>query len=244
MITFLVGIVFSLIFLFREKSNIYSAIYLSLLPFVIFSGQSPFLLLLSLLMGCLLFILFENPSLSKFALFFVVFIVSIFVVKPRLGLDMGLLNSINAQRGEHPGFESGLLPKLIHNKAELVHSFISNFDLLLSPVAIFASGFWHKTSSYYPLGFLFPWDSYFIYRYFRNRKFSFEFKHWLYFIFAILTLSIISGLVYIDEAVVFSFAVIYFLALLSATGFAKSSRKSKLILLAINAIYLLSLIHI
>lgn len=222
----------------KEKIGLFGIFYLSLLPFIVFSGQTPILLFFSLILGSSLFYLFQKPSLKKLLLFSVVLGIILVIVKPRLGLDMGQLNAINAQRGEHPQYQTNLIAKLIHNKTELVHSYISNFDLLLSPVAIFASGFWHKISPYYPLGFLFPWDLYFIYRYFRFGKNDFKNRLWILFIPALLSLFLLTGLVYIDQAIIFSFAVIYFLALMTAIGYSTTSKKTRISFVIVNAIYL------
>lgn len=223
----------------REKANFFGIFYILFLPLAIFSGQTPFFLFVSFILGYLLFLLFQKPS-SKKLLFFIVFLgITIVIVKPRLGLDLGQLNSINAQRGEHPQYQTNLVARLIHNKTELVHSYVANFDLLLSPVAIFASGYRHNISPYYPLGFLFPWDLYFIYRYFRYGKNDFKNRSWILFIPALLSLFLLTGLVYIDQAIIFSFAVIYFLALLAAIGYSTTSKKTKLIFVILNLGYLL-----
>ena len=223
----------------KEKIGLFGIFYLLFLPLVIFSGQPLFLLIISFFLGYLLFLLFQKPSLKKLLIFVVVLGITIIIVKPRLGLDMGQINNINAQRGEHPQYQSSLIPRVIHNKTELVHSFISNFDSLLSPVAIFASGYWHKISRYYPLGFLFPWDLYFIYRYFRYKKNIYDVKQWLLFIPAVLILFLLTGLIYIDQALVYSFAVIYFLALLSAVGYETASKRTRITFIIINTVYLL-----
>lgn len=223
----------------KEKIGLFGIFYLSLLPFIVFSGQTPILLFFSLILGSLLFSLFQKPSAKRLLYFCVVLGVIFVIVKPRPGLDMGQFNAINAQRGEHPQYQSNLIARLIHNKTELVHSYIANFDLLLSPVAIFASGFWHKISPYCPLGYLFPWDLYFIYRYFRYGTNDYKNRSWILFIPALLSLFILTGLVYIDQALIFSFAVIFFLALLAAIGYSTTSKKTKLIFVVLNLFYLL-----
>jgi hypothetical protein len=235
---YLISFISALFISFTEKTGIFSVFYLTLLPFVIFSGQTPLLLLLSLVLGCVLFLLFQKPTFIKLCIFLVILLISFIIIKPRLGLDMGLLNSINAQKGEHPQYQTSLVAKLIHNKLELVHSYITNFDKLLSPSAIFASGFWHKISPYYPLGFLFPWDLYFIYRYFRNRQDHFQKWAWYFFAPALLLLLLLSGLVYLDQALVFAFAVIYFLALLASIGYSGCSVKTRLAFVLINLFFL------
>ncbi len=234
----LLSSVFSLAFLAGEKSGWFSLFYLIFLPFIVFSGLAPFYLAISLSLGYLLFCLFRKPTFSIFAIFMIVLVTSFILVHPRSGLDLGLLNSINAQRGEHPGYESTLLPKLLHNKSDLFQSFILNFGKLLSPVAIFASGFWHDISPYYPLGFLFPWDLYFIYRFFKSRSISWTRKSNLFFVPAISLMLLLTGFLYVDQAEIYAFAVVYFLALLAALGFSRSSFVTRLVFLVLNAIYL------
>ncbi len=230
--------IFSLIFLVREKTGWFSIFYLTFLPFIVFSGISPIHLTASLILGYLLFCLFSKPSFYYFSLFVIILITSIAIVQPRNGLDLGMLNAVNAQRGEHPGYESLLLPKLLHNKSDLFHSYINNFDKLLSPVAIFASGFWHNISTYYPLGYLFPWDLYFIYRFFKSKTISWSRKSNLYFLPSLFMVLMLSGFVYIDQAEIYAFAVVYFLAILAFLGYSQSSVKTKYLFLFINSIYL------
>jgi len=237
-ITLFSSFIFSLVFFVREKSSLFSIFYLTFLPFIIFSGQTPLLLTLSLLLGYLTFCLFQKPSARLLFMFIAVLAPTILFVSPRSGLDMGILNSINSQRGEHPQFQNNLIAKMIHNKSELVHSFIINFDSLLSPTAIFASGFWRKISRYYPLGYLFPWDIYFIYRYFRFKKHNLKDRSRIFFAPAILTLLILAGLIYVDQALVFGFAVIYFLALISAVGYSTISPKTRVGFAILNSAYL------
>ncbi len=235
---YLVAVIFSALFSLKTKSSLFTFFYLSLLPFIVFSGETPVSIFFSLLLGFILFFIFQKPKLSNFLIFSIVLITIFIIVKPRLGLDMSLLNNVNAQKGEHPDFQTSLVAKLIHNKAELVHSYISNFDKLLSPVAVFASGFWHKIDPYYPLGFLFPWDLYFIYRYFRYKKINLKDKPWKFFIIALSTLFILSGVTYIDQALLFGFAVVYFLALLAAHGYETASKKTRLVFLGLNLLFL------
>ncbi len=230
--------VFSLIFFAREKSGWFGILYLAFLPFIIFSGLEPLLLFISLLLGYLLFCLFRKPTASNFVIFIIVVITSLAIVQPRSGIDLGMLNAINSQRGEHSDFENSLLPKLLHNKSDLFQSFINNFDKLLSPVAIFASGFWHNISPYYPLGFLFPWDLFFIYYFFKNQSTSWTRKSYWFFAVALILLILLTGFVYLDQAEVYCFAVVYFLAILAFLGYSQSSIKTRYIFLLINSIYL------
>ncbi len=237
-ITFLCALIISAFFNIIEKSGWFGLIYLATLPFIVFSGQSPLFLTFSLLLGYLLYCLLRKPSLYYFTIFIIVLITSITVIHPRSGLDLGMLNAINAQRGEHPGYESTLLPKLLHNKTDLFQSYVNNFDKLLSPVAIFASGFWHKISPYYPLGFLFPWDLYFIYRFFMSTSISWSRKSNLYFLPALFTSLLLSGFVYIDQAEIYAFGVVYFLAILALLGYSKSTVGTRFTFLFLNSIYL------
>ncbi|EKD56650.1 MAG: hypothetical protein ACD_58C00130G0001 [uncultured bacterium] len=150
-----------------------------------------------------------------------------------------MLNVVNSQRGEHPLFETSVYARLIHNKTELIHPFIFNVDKLLSPAAIFASGFWHYVSPYYPLGFLFPWDIYFIFRYLRFRTNNTKKKSGIFFVPVLILLFVLTGILYIDQAVTFSFAVLYFLALLAAKGYLTTSSKTRIVFTLINFVYLL-----
>lgn len=237
--TYVISIISAIILHIKEKFGLFGIFYLTFLPFIIFSSQTPFNLLLSILLGSILFFLFQKPSLKNFMIFILFLGFTLIIIKPHLGLDMGQINVINAQRGEHPNYQNSLISKVIHNKTELVHSFISNLDVLLSPVAIFASGFWHKISPYYPLGFLFPWDIYFIYRFFKKRKSNFSSNTLLYFVPALLILFALVGLIYLDQAITLAFAVIYFFALLTAVGYSTSSKKTRIIFVFVNIIYLL-----
>jgi len=240
MILALLGsIVFATIFVVREKTSIFVVFYLSLLPLVIFSGQPIFSLLLSLLLGYLLYLLFRSPSTKTLLVFVGILIVSVLIYHPRPGLDLGSLNAINAQRGEHPDFQNSFVSRLIHNKAELSHSFVRNFDRLLSPAAIFASGYWHKTNAYYPLGYLFPWDIYFIYIFFKERKDTKGKKTNYQFILGLTSLLLFCGLSYVDDAMIYGFSVVYFLALLAAKGYAVSTKRTQKIFLTIICLYLL-----
>ncbi|KKT30677.1 MAG: hypothetical protein UW41_C0008G0022 [Candidatus Collierbacteria bacterium GW2011_GWC2_44_18] len=226
------------------RLGLYGFLYLLLIPFLLFSGQPPLLLFLSISLGYLLFNLFQKPSLDQFLIFLAILVLALIILKPRLGLDMGLLNAINAQRGEHPHFQSSLISRLIHNKADLSYSFIHNFDKLLSPMAIFASGFWHRLDPYYPLGYLFPWDIYFLYRYFRFVHRGKPFHNLIFFVSALSLLLLLTGLIYIDQALVFSFAVLFFLALLSIVGYSTTSPKTQFGFLIANILYLLYQINI
>ncbi|EKD53320.1 MAG: hypothetical protein ACD_61C00071G0008 [uncultured bacterium] len=217
---------------------IFVVFYLSTLPIILFSGQSIFLLLTSFVLGLLLYVLFTKPKSYQLLIFLMVLAVSLFIIKPRLGLDMGLLNAINSQRGEHPDFAGNFVAKLIHNKTELSYSFIENFDKLLSPAAIFASGFWHKIGSFYPLGYLFPWDIYFIYSYFKHNKHKISYSY-LPFLISLSSLLLLTGFIYVDQAMLYSFGVIFFLALLSAQGYYSSSRKTTIFFAILNVLYLL-----
>lgn len=239
MTSLIIAFIFSLLFFAKEKFGYLGLFYLTFLPFIIFSGQDALPLTLSLLLGASLFYLFKKPSPYFFLIFLTILSFSIVLVKPRLGLDMGLLNSINAQRGEHASFETNLMAKLIHNKTELVHSFIFNFDKLLSPTAIFASGFWHHLSPYYPLGFLLPWDIYFLYRFFSHGNFQISRKLFFFFVPAIITLLILTGFVYIDQAIFFAFGIVYLLAILVATGYSTISKNAKLGFFLLNSFFLL-----
>ncbi len=239
MISVVIAFIFSSVLFAKEKFSSLGLFYLSFLPFIIFSGQDPLPLVLSLLTGVSLYYLLKKPSLYFFLVFLAVLTVSIFQVKPRLGLDMGLINSINAQRGEHVSFETNLIARLIHNKSELVHSFISNFDKLLSPAAIFASGFWHQLSPYYPLGYLLPWDIYFLYRFFRRGNVQTSRRLFYFFVPALVTLLLLTGLVYIDQAIFFAFGVLYFLAILAAAGYSTISKKAKVVFFFINTFFLI-----
>ncbi|HCQ30905.1 TPA: hypothetical protein DIU27_00785 [Candidatus Collierbacteria bacterium] len=226
------------------KIGLFGLLYLFLIPFLVFSGQSPFLLFLSLSLGYLLFRLFQKPSLSQFLIFLAIVVLALIILRPRLGLDMGLLNAINSQRGEHPDFQNNIISRLVHNKSELSHSFISNFNKLLSPAAIFASGFWHRLDPYYPLGYLFPWDIYFLYRYFRSAHQSKYDRNLAFFVPALGFLLLLTGLIYVDQAIVFSFAVLFFLAFLSVVGFSTTSPKTQLGFLIANILYLLYQLNI
>lgn len=237
--TYLISFIGAIVFFFKERLGLFGIFYLSFLPFIVFSGQAVQSLVISIILGFVLLFLFQKPSFKILFYFSLILGISLIIVKPRLGLDMGQLNVINAQRGEHPNFQDSLISKVIHNKTELVHSYINNFDILLSPVAIFASGFWHKISPYYPLGYLYPWDIYFIFLYFKNRKTVFSYKTIVYFVPALLALFALVGLIYLDQAIIFSFAVIYFLALLAAVGYNTSTNKTKMIFLFVNILYLL-----
>jgi len=88
------------------KIGLLGILYLFLVPFIVFSGQPPFLLFLSLLLGYLLYCLFQKPSLSQFLIFLAIVVLALIILRPHLGLDMGLLNAINSQRGEHPDFQN------------------------------------------------------------------------------------------------------------------------------------------
>lgn len=235
---YLIAVIFSAIFSVKTKSGLFTFFYLCLLPFIVFSGEVPVSIFFSLLLGFTLFFLFQKPKLNNFLIFSIILITIFIIVKPRLGLDMSLVNNINAQKGEHTEYQTNLVAKLIHNKTELVHSFITNFDKILSPVAIFASGFWHKIDPYYPLGFIFPWDLYFIYRYFRNGKINLKDRSWPFFVIALSALFILTGLIYIDQALLFGFSVIYFLALLAAHGYETASKKTRIIFLCLNLLFL------
>ena len=235
----LIALIIAAAFSFRDKISVTGFVYLNLLPFVLFSGLPPFQLLLSLILGVSLYLLFTKPSFKKFIIFFAVLIAGFVILKPRPGLDSGLINSINAQRGEHPQYLINPVSKIIHNKSELIHSFITNFDVLLSPVAIFASGFWHHLNPYYPLGFLFPWDIYLLYHYFKHRKTDWPHKRWLYPVIALLSLFLIAGFVYVDQALIFSLAFVYFLALLAANSYRTLSPKAQRLFLLANVIFLI-----
>jgi len=221
------------------KIGFFGLLYLFLIPFIVFSGQSPFLLFLSLSLGYLLFSLFQKPSYGLFVTFLALITLALIILRPRFGLDMGLLNAINSQRGEHPDFQNSIISRLVHNKSELAHSFLSNFNELLSPVAIFASGFWHWLDPYYPLGYLFPWDIYIIYRYFRSAYQGMSGRNLAFFLSALSLLLLLTGLIYVDQALVFSFAVLFFLTLLSVLGYSTTSKKTQLGFLVANIVYLL-----
>lgn len=238
-LSLLISFCFSVIYLIKSKTNVFVIFYLSLLPFVVFAGQPPFALFLSLLMGYLLYELFHNYSPRYLLIFVMVLGLSLLIYRPRLGLDFGSLNSINSQRGEHTNFQTDIFARLIHNKAELSHSFVKNIDKLLSPVAVFASGFWHQINAYYPLGYLFPWDIYFIFRYLQKVETKKATKNILNFVLALALLLIISGLIYVDQAMLYSFSVIYFLALLAAGGYSSVSKKTQFGFVILTTLYLL-----
>lgn len=213
-------------------------LYLLTLPFIVFSGLPLVHILISVLIGVLLYRIYIYPSIKNILLISLILLLAFLVLKPKLGLDMGLLNSINAQRGEHSSFQTDLLPKLLHNKSDLSYSFISNLDKLLSPVAIFISGFWHHISKFYPLGYLFPWDIYFIYRFFRSKQ-SVNTQHTLTSFLVVLSILIlISGLFYIDQAIVFSLGIVFFISILSAHGYTTLSLKARPYVYLLNYIYL------
>ena len=219
--------------------GVFSLIYLIFLPFNVFFNQTPIHLLTSLTLGILLFILFQKPSLRTMLVFVMCLTLTMFLVKPHLGIDMGVINNINSQKGEHQNYQTSILAKVLHNKADLSYSFVGNIDKLLSPSAIFASGFWHNLSPYYSMGYLFPWDAYFIYLFFKNKKNNFISLINIFFIIPLLTLWFFTGLFYIDQATVFSFAIIYFLAFLSATEYQKTSKRAKIFLIILNLSFLL-----
>lgn len=219
--------------------NFFTVVYLLSLPFLIFSGLSPLWLFFSVAIGYILFCLFQKPSLKVFFLFLLTISVSLILVKPRIGLDMGLLNSINAQRGEHPNFQVSFLAKVIHNRTELVHSFVSNIDKLISLKSIFAAGFWHKISSYYPLGYLFPWDIYFLYKYLFKIKNNYQQYSRTLFTIAISITLLITGLIYIDEAILFAFSIVFFIALLVSQGYNSISKSSKTFFVILNISFLI-----
>lgn len=218
--------------------NFLSLIYLASLPFIIFSSLSSLHLLLSLLLGSLLYNLFQKSSFGIFILF-IITVLSIFIVsKPKLGLDMGLLNSINSQRGEHQNFETNSYAKIIHNKSEWAHSFVANLDKIVTPKAIFAAGFWPKISPYYPLGYLFPWDIYFLYRYLFNIKNNYKQNNWIFFVFSFAATLIFTGLIYIDQALTFALGVTFFVALLVSQGYSSCSKRTQYSFLVLNIFYL------
>lgn len=238
MISVAIAFIFSSVLFAKEKFSSLGLFYLSFL-LLFFPDKTRFLLfcLYSQVFRSTIFL--KNPRFTFF-LFLAVLTMSIVQVKPRLGLDMGLINSINAQRGEHVSFETNLIARLIHNKSELVHSFISNFDKLLSPAAIFASGFWHQLSPYYPLGYLLPWDIYFLfYRFFRHGNVQTSRRLFYFFVPALVTLLLLTGLAYIDQAIFFAFGVLYFLAILAAAGYSTISKKAKVVFFFINTFFLL-----
>ncbi len=219
-------------------SNFFSLFYLSTLPLILFSGLPLNFLIVSIALGIFLFYLFQKPSLKLFIVFLGIVLISMLLISPRFGIDMGLLNAINSQRGEHPNYQANLIAKILHNKSELVHSFIANLDRLLSPSAIFASGFWHHLSSYYPLGYLFPWDIYFIYRYFVRRKNTQTGQSWIYFALSLMILILLSGFIYLDQAIIFSFGIVYFLAFLALYGYLDLSKRAKITFLVLNSLFL------
>lgn len=221
-----------------SPSTIFSLIFFLTLPVTLFSGLPLTFLFFSFSFGLLIYTLFQRPALKLFLFFWGLLFLVMFLVKFRSGIDFGLLNSINSQRGEHSDFQTSLYPKLLHNKTELIHSFISNVDRLISPAALFASGFWHHLSPYYPLGYLFPWDIYFIYRYISRRQYPYTIKTSAYFIIPLTALILLSGLTYIDQAVVFSFGLVYFLAFLTLQGYLISSRKVQVTFITLNALFI------
>ncbi len=209
-------------------------LYLLLLPLVIFHDGNKLYLVISIILGFLLYSLFGKRSVLKLGLILAITLAVFLILKPKLGLDSGFINIINSQRGEHS--IDGILPKLLHNKSDFVHVFIENFDKLLSPVAIFASGFWHEISPYYPLGYLFPWDIYFLYRFFKNRKDKTNIFFWM----AILLLILLSGLLHIDYAEIFSFAIVTFLAILVSRGYTASSKRIAFFAIVFDLIFILT----
>lgn len=230
------NIIFALIFYisskYLNKLSIISCLYLLIIPVVIFYDGNWLYLITSIFLSFLLLSLFDTGNLKKFALFFFVVIFICILTNPRVGLSSGFVNVINSQRGEH--LVGGVLPKFLHNKIDYVHKFIENFDILLSPVAIFANGFWHKLNPYFPLGYLFPWDIYFLYKFISTRKEKSNIYFWL----ALFVLLILSGLLYIDQAMIFSLTIVLFLAIIISKGYSVTGRKSALAVLLINLIYI------
>jgi hypothetical protein len=166
-------------------------------------------------------------------IFLLIIGIAIVITKPKLGFDSGIINIINTQRGEH--ITDGVISKLLHNKLDVINIFIYNFDKLLSPVAIFANGFWHHINTYYPLGNLFPWDVYFLYIFFTKSKW----KNNLYFYLSILVLLVLSSILNIDQGMIFSGGVIYFLAILISKGYSLVSKKITYFVLSIDFIFIL-----
>jgi hypothetical protein len=213
--------------------NFGSLVYLLMVPVIIFYNGNWLYLVLSIFLAFLLWSLFERGNLLKLFFFLAVIALVCFFIKPHFGFSSGFLNIINTQRGEH--LVPGILPKILHNKLDYVHIFIENFDRFLSPVSIFANGFWHNLNPYYPLGFLFPWDIFFLYVFISKRKEKTNEYFWI----ALFLLGLLTGLLYIDQAAIFALAVVYFFALLISQGYSLVNKKYAYSVLVLNLIYLI-----
>lgn len=219
--------------------NYFGIVYLFLIPLIYFSSVNYFMLSASLLIGVLLFILFKNPSLKYLISLLSVVILLIIILRPTLGLDFNYITLINAQRGEHANFQNNLLSKIIHNKIELLHSFILNIDNTLSLKAIFASGYWKDISKYYPLGYLFPWDIFFLINYLKKYIHGKQVSSKNLLFISLFILFVLTGLLHPDQSVVFSNGVIFFVAILCSLEYNQMSRKYKILFLLLNSFYLI-----
>ena len=203
------------------------------IPLIIFYKGNLLYLFVSLFLGVYLFLIFEKGSLFKFLILLIIVTIIVIVIKPRFGMDAGFLNVINSQRGEHDSAK--VLAKLLHNKINYFHIFLINISKLLSPAAIFANGFWYKLNPYYPLGYLFPWDIFFLGRFITNRNKNTNRYFWA----SLVALLILSGLLYVDQAIIFSLGVVYFISILVSLGYYQTNSKLANIFISMNLIYVL-----
>ena len=229
--------------LFKLKKS--SFIYLTLTPFLVFYQGSIIDLFFILAMGTLLSLSFFKPSKKTF--FLLAISVLIIFLKDKIIFEINnfptAIHFINQQRGEHLNTLLAFLGRLFHNKSQLLFTLNESILSHLSPQALFAQAPYPIFSTYYPLGWLFPWCIYplavFIQSYPAKSKKHITSSSLLFIAFlSALVLSI--GLVQsLTTKLIITLGLVYFLSILIAHGYQFFSHKKLKLFFSLNFLFLL-----
>ena len=144
----------------KEKTNLFSLIYLSIIPLFIFYQGEIKILFLGLFLGYAIFICLRRPSLKKTLSLFVLLALIFTFYSPQIGIFKidEATHIINQQRGEHLNPTISFLPRIFHNKLQLIYPILEKAQEIFSVKSLFIQGKYDLYSPIYHLGYLFPWD--------------------------------------------------------------------------------------
>lgn len=210
----LIAAIFAFVYFRLCKLTFYQVLYLLILPLVLFTPTVylVFILIISLF---LILTVIRSPL---FIIGLIVIVFGVFAVyRPKIDFyyDLGMLNTINAQRGEDISVLKNVkLATLLSNKTTLSFVILNHFDSAFSPVRLFASAPYTNISKDYPLSFLFPWDFFILLFLLGSVKLSKKYLPSLLGVLAVLFLPLVSS----NEVVrlIMSGSLAYFFAFLIA----------------------------
>lgn len=211
-------------------------LYLITLPFLFYFTLQPVTLIVSIVFGILLFEMLNKPNNHTILLSVLTLCVALFLFHQNSHIYALNSNIIDHQRGAHPDWQSGIIPRLLHNKFYLLFQYLDILVAKLSLSRLFVYGWYPNLSQYLPLGYFFASDLIFLYAFFKSRL-SQPKSPFLYLLLSLVLLgiAIFEGQI----SLFFLSSLVIFMALCISHFISSLPRKYSLTTLSIYALILL-----